>query len=350
MIKEVVPGGPQKVYQLTYKVPTKVVPPVNGFLVLADVPILIDGGASDEDTYQEFHKDLASIGLKASDLGAVIVTHNHIDHIGLASRLAADNPNLKVQCHEDEWYMVAANDEGREELRDILCSVIVTWGVPRDVTLIMREKIAKALRFGGGIPLTQLIPFPKGPYKVGGVTFEAIHTPGHTDGLVCLWWPERGILFSNDQVLEDITPNPTIYLKPRNDRRCGLADYLESLKDIEDLPAKFLLPGHGDVFTNLKGKVAEIRQLALERQDRVLKNLRAPDQEPVSIIELTQKVWGEMDPINTFLGAREIHGYMEMLTDQGIVQAEIVGDTSFYSLTKKSVSTDLGYNEKDTSL
>ncbi|MEQ1878693.1 MAG: MBL fold metallo-hydrolase, partial [Bdellovibrionia bacterium] len=100
MIKEVVAGGRQRVYQLTYNVPTKVVPPVNGFLILADVPILIDGGASDEETYQEFHKDLATLGLKASDLGAVIVTHNHVDHIGLASRLAADNPALKVQVHE----------------------------------------------------------------------------------------------------------------------------------------------------------------------------------------------------------------------------------------------------------
>ncbi|MEQ1878830.1 MAG: MBL fold metallo-hydrolase, partial [Bdellovibrionia bacterium] len=243
-----------------------------------------------------------------------------------------------------EWYMVSATDEYREELRDILCSVIVTWGVPREVIGIMREKIVKALRLGGGIPLKQLIPYPKGPYKVGGVTFEAIHTPGHTEGLICLWWPERGILFSNDEVLEDITPNPTIYLKPRNERRCGLADYLDGLKNIENLPVQFIMPGHGDVFSNLKGKIAEIRQLTFDRQERVLKNLRGPDQEPITIIELAQKVWGDMDPMNMFLGAREIHGYMEMLCDQGIVQSEIVGDTSFYTLSKKSFSTETGLN------
>src|SRR5687767_3067760 len=98
MIREV----EDKVYQLTYKVPGKVVPPVNGFLILGKEPVLIDGGTNVDESFAEFEKDLASLGMKTDDLANVLVTHNHIDHVGLASRLAGNNRHLKVHIHEEE--------------------------------------------------------------------------------------------------------------------------------------------------------------------------------------------------------------------------------------------------------
>lgn len=342
MIKEIATGaefgaGP-KIYQLTYKAPVKVIPPVNGFLILADVPVLIDGGTSDDATWAEFNQDLASIGLKTSDIREVLVTHNHADHIGVASRLAAADKTLKVHCHEYEWYMVGATDSYREELRDILCSIIVTWGVPRDIVMMMRSKIVQALRHGGGVPVEQLVAYPQGKFKVAGLELEAILCKGHTDGLVCLWWPERGFLFSNDQVLEDVTPNPTLYLKPRGNRLCGLKDYLDGMKAIENLPVKLVMPGHGEVFTDLRAMIKRIHDSANKRRAKLLENLKSADAEPANILHLTQKVWGEMDPVNTFLGAREIHGFLEMLTEEGLVQSEIVDETSYYSLVKRSAT------------
>ncbi len=335
------------VYQLTYNVPEmKAVPPVNGFLILADMPILIDGGTSDDRTFQALKDDLTTLKLKPSDIGQVLLTHNHADHIGMPSRLASENKKLKVFVHEEEWVQVTASDRERERLRDVLCEIIVSWGVDPEIVAMMREKIIQALRFGGGIGRDQILPYPKKDLlKVGGLDFQAIHCPGHTEGLVCLWWPAAQSLFSNDHVLETISPNPTLYLNGRNGKICGLGDYLNSLSNVEKLPAKLVMPGHGAPFTNLTGSIEKIRTNAKDRQKAILQNLTATDGEPLSIIELTQKIWGEMDPLHIFLGAREVHGFLEMLEEDGLVKYETVGHTKKYSRLKKAENLDIQFEQ-----
>src|SRR3954471_24643111 len=139
------------VYQLTYPSPIKVIPPVNGYLVMADKPVLIDGGTSDDETFRLFNEDLKALGLGIPDLGEVLVTHNHVDHIGLPARIAAMEPERRIHVHEDEWFMVTASDEQRLGFRDTLMDTIGFWGVPRELIVGMKDKIVAALRFGGGI-------------------------------------------------------------------------------------------------------------------------------------------------------------------------------------------------------
>jgi glyoxylase-like metal-dependent hydrolase (beta-lactamase superfamily II) len=296
--------------------------------------VVIDGGTAVDESYDEFQKDIATLGLKTDDIANALVTHNHIDHVGLASRLAEANRHLKVHVHEEEWHMVCSDMAYKEDLRRVLGEVICSWGVPPEIVEMMKEKLIRYLRLGGGIPREQVIPYPTEKFKVGGIELEAIHSPGHTEGLVCLWWPDKAKLFSNDQVLEDITPNPTIYLRGRNGKMCGLADYLHSLSFIEDLPVKQVLPGHGLPFGELKARIDEIHGLTASRRNKITQNLMASD-EPMNILELTLKTWGEMDPVSTFLGSREVHGFMEMMTDEGVVKVEKDGLVNLYSVKKK---------------
>jgi glyoxylase-like metal-dependent hydrolase (beta-lactamase superfamily II) len=338
MIKKLEHG----VYQLTYPSPVKVIPPVNGYLVLADRPVLIDGGTSNDENFAAFQEDLATLKLKISDLGDILVTHNHVDHIGLPSRIAALEPERRIHVHEDEWYMVTASDEQREGFRDTLVETIAFWGVPREFITGMKDKIVAALRYGGGIRREQVVAYPKGQaLKVHGISLEAIHCPGHTDGLVCLWWPETKGIFSNDHVLETISPNPTIYMQPRNGHRCGLGDYLHSLSFVEHLPAQTVYPGHGNPFQGLGERIRGIRADASNRRSQILTSLRAAERDQTfTIIELTMRIWEGLKPLETFLAAREVHGFLEMFVDEGLVDLDVKDGIGSYRLKPGQMARD----------
>lgn len=307
----------RSVYRLSYDVPLAGVPPVNVYALLGGRPALIDCGPADDVTYRRLRSDLESLGTKPADLDVILITHNHVDHAGLASRLAAES-GARLYLHPDDWEIVTGTPQDRAEYARELKSVVGFWGVPREALDAVGEVLGQVLRLGGDrLDPRKLTPYPEGPFTAGGLELEAIHCPGHTKGQVCLWSLELGILFSSDHVLEEITSNPSLYVPPYRGRRCGLADYLESLDRIASLPAQWLYPGHGKPYRDVRGRVEAIRRAALERRERILSGL---DGAPASILGLTGQVWGELTPMNTFLGAREVHGHLEMMMTEGAVR------------------------------
>ncbi|MBW2358957.1 MAG: MBL fold metallo-hydrolase [Deltaproteobacteria bacterium] len=80
----------------------------------------------------------------------------------------------------------------------------------------------------------------EGELNVGNVNFQVIQTPGHSPGSVCLYWPDRKVLFTGDVVF-----NQGI---GRTDLPGGNGQELkESIKMISRLDVEYLLPGHGDI-------------------------------------------------------------------------------------------------------
>jgi glyoxylase-like metal-dependent hydrolase (beta-lactamase superfamily II) len=80
----------------------------------------------------------------------------------------------------------------------------------------------------------------EGDLKVGNLKFEVIHTPGHSPGSICLYWPDRKVLFTGDVVF-----NQGI---GRTDLPGGNGEELkESIRRISRLDVEYLLTGHGDI-------------------------------------------------------------------------------------------------------
>ena len=70
----------------------------------------------------------------------------------------------------------------------------------------------------------------------GSHTFHIIHTPGHTPGLSAVYIPEEKVVFTGDNV---VGKTRTAY------HDADPVQWVESLKTLEQLDVKHVLPGHG---------------------------------------------------------------------------------------------------------
>src|SRR5918911_1698577 len=90
---------------------------VNVYLIEDEPLTLVDAGPNSGSSLDELQRQLASLGHSIEDLGLIVVTHQHIDHIGLvqivAKQAGADVAalDLLVPFLENYSQMAAADDE-----------------------------------------------------------------------------------------------------------------------------------------------------------------------------------------------------------------------------------------------
>jgi glyoxylase-like metal-dependent hydrolase (beta-lactamase superfamily II) len=81
---------------------------------------------------------------------------------------------------------------------------------------------------------------PMKPLKFGSHLLEFFHTPGHTDGSICILDKKTGLLFSGDTKFAD-------GIHGRTDIGGSEEEMEASLALVEKIPYKLLCPGHGAI-------------------------------------------------------------------------------------------------------
>lgn len=185
-------------------------------------------------------------GVRPEEIGAIVLTHGHPDHIGAAGlwqeRCGAP---LYVLAHEAHLiarlWMDASNQAFLEAAR-----ALMAHGTPPDEaqTLVTRAVQARRLL---APPETPRVLAHGQRLHLGGRVYTALWTPGHSDGHLCLL-RDDGALLAGDAILPTLTPTVGWYPWSRPD---PLGDQLATLAALRDLPARLVLPGHGRPFTTL---------------------------------------------------------------------------------------------------
>src|SRR5919108_5071601 len=223
-------------YQFTIPLPFRL-NHVHVYLVEADDGfILIDTGVNTSDAFASLKRKLDDIGLDFHDIAQVVITHFHSDHCGQAARIR-DLGGAQILMGEVErttWEGVQAGLDNQPE------EEFLQHGLPPAQVKAHAEVLPylKSL----GTPFDVDVRLGHGQTLVAtGRRLEAIVTPGHTPGHVCLSLPEEKIIFSGDHILQKITPNIGLHAYSGPD---PLGDYLHSLRATSALGAGQLLPAH----------------------------------------------------------------------------------------------------------
>jgi glyoxylase-like metal-dependent hydrolase (beta-lactamase superfamily II) len=317
---------------------------------------VIDPGLPGPKSWKALKHRLGKAGYGVKDIHTVVVTHSHPDHFGGAGRIKkeagaelithkafttwsldrsgkgtlseAEAERLEqVAIDEAESYtgpsleeLPALRDEDASAMDDVTTEhqrQSVPWGgttpwggSKHPMPPLAKRVMIRAMRLVFTPPDPTRRVKHGAPIQLGGRTWLAIHTPGHTLDHLCLYDPENGILLSGDHVLPSITPH--IAGSGQGD---ALHSYLATLDLVASLDGvKLGLPAHGHPFDDVPGRVDAIKEHHYERMEK----LRAASLAigPATVVSLSHELfperhWGVMAESETFAHLEHLRGVGE---------------------------------------
>ena len=283
---------------------------VNVFLVpLPSGFVLIDCGMHTESAFETLHAALLERGIAWPHIHQIVLTHMHPDHMGMAARLLElTGAQLAMHQAEAEHLQLVTNGNRRIPW---LQQAYLQSGVPAALETRMEEHFAEVRE--NFHPLTPSQLFAGGEKLETALgPLEVIWTSGHSPGHICLYSRERKLLFSGDQILENITPN--IAWHPGRDM---LAEFLESLQRLAALDIDLILPSHGDPFSGHRAWITQTIGHHRNRCDEIV-NLLAKS--PRTAHQMVGDMWRRpLSPINHHFAIFEVLAHLEYLRRQGKV-------------------------------
>ncbi|GAA0965323.1 MBL fold metallo-hydrolase [Acrocarpospora macrocephala] len=213
---------------------------------------IIDAGWNTDEAYDALAAGLATAGYQITDIQAVLVTHIHPDHYGLAGRIR-ENTGAWIGLHPADAALV--HDRYDESAIDDLVAregaLLRRCGVP-DLTAQELAGASMMIRHLVTMAVPDRLIEDGQHLDIPGWNLQARWTPGHSPGHLCFVEPTRRLLFSGDHVLSKITPIVAVHPQSAPN---PLADYLDALRTIAKLDIAEVLPAHEYRFTDLADRV-----------------------------------------------------------------------------------------------
>lgn len=206
----------------------------NTYLLLDRDLTLVDAGMTGQT--KAILSYMEGLGLAADDLARIIITHNHLDHIGSLAEIQR-RTSAQVIAHEAEAPFIAGR-EAQPSPPGLLMRLL------ERLPLMPRAEPAHvdlAVHDGDRLEL------------LGGAT--VVHVPGHSPGSMALHLPSEGVLICGDAIDHrggKLGPPPKLFT-------LDMDQALNSVRRMAKLDFEILCPGHGVPITS--GADRELRAL-----------------------------------------------------------------------------------------
>ncbi|HYR08523.1 MAG TPA: MBL fold metallo-hydrolase [Longimicrobium sp.] len=272
--------------------------------------MLVDGGLNTEEAWAALDAGVRSAAGGWDAVAVHVVTHMHMDHVGLAARVrdASGAAILTGRLDAERMAHAAAHPDEEAGYR---AALLRRCGAPDEMVRTVEELQRSARPFTATLDFDGVLDGEEGEVP-GAAGWRFVWTPGHTAGHVSLFRPADRVLIAGDAVLPRITPT----LGVNRQRADPVGDYAAALARLEALRPALVLPGHGEAPEDGVGRIRELRAAADGETETVRALL---DAEPRSCWQVVDARYPgrEMPPATRMLALRETLAHLDRLASAG---------------------------------
>ncbi len=292
---------------------------VNACVIEGDPLTLIDCGVNTAESFDALCEGLAALGHRIEEVGQIILSHHHVDHLGAVGRVVATS-GAEVVAHPYTVPYVEMPQAIRIRNRNFIEVAFLQGGVPQAVldaieatedyylSLMGTAHVSRTLDEGDTLPL-------------GGREWTVFHTPGHAGGLICLFEPRSRVLLSSDHILKQISSNPLIEAPdPGQKRPRRLLEYMHHLARVAALNPAIAYTGHGDPVEDVPTLVRDRLAAHRARAEKILSKF---DGQPRTLYEMTQLMFPKVPASDAYLTLSEVVGHFDLLEVEGRIARDM---------------------------
>jgi glyoxylase-like metal-dependent hydrolase (beta-lactamase superfamily II) len=304
---------------------------INAYLIEDSPLTLIDSGPNSGKALDELEQALQARGHAIEDIELLVVSHQHMDHFGLASILARRSGAEVAALDKLAPFLAAYGHE--TDLEDRFAEqLMLRHGIPQEVVTALRAVSAGFRAWGASVEVTRPLQ-DGGELQLRDRTLRVLHRPGHSPSDTVFLDEDRSILLAADHLIKHISSNPLLarplgvsgdYDGPRPQ---ALITYMDSLEQTRAMDLALVLPGHGQPITDHAPLIDKRFRMHDRRAEKIHGLIAA---QPRTAHEIAIELWGNVAVTQAYLTLSEVLGHVDLLlADERVVEQEQDGIVRF---------------------
>jgi glyoxylase-like metal-dependent hydrolase (beta-lactamase superfamily II) len=280
---------------------------------------LVDTGLNLAET-RGIWESLAAQLLDGLPFKALICTHFHYDHTGLASWLMERFDVPLYMSHGEFFAMRGLGGVGNETQRRQMQAYFRAGGFTDEQSEDLLAAFGRD-RFMPQHP-TSFRRLRDGHFlEIGGREWRIIAGEGHSPEHLCLYCEQEALLIAGDQLLPEISPNILVSdVEPEADPLGGWFSSLERLSELAD--ETLVLPSHGHPFRGLPARIEQLQAHHHRHLEQLMAMGRTGD--GFAVVEAMGVLFPrELPPTEQFLAFGETLAHLNWLSRRGLLCREL---------------------------
>lgn len=290
---------------------------VNAWLVDGDPFTLVDAGSRLPGAIERVEAACAALGRRVEQLEQLIVTHHHVDHVGLAAEVAERSGATVVALAQTADYLT---DWDAQVARDVAFARVAlrVHGFPVAIAEETSTRLQAEAGWAGAVRVDRRLAVGD-VVTIGSGSFAVLHRPGHSETDTVFLDARNGVAISGDHLMRDHASMP-MFDRPigvtsgfaEEAARCErLLAYRDSLTaSLDDLDG-LMIPGHGEPFEQPRAVIGRHLAFQDEQARQVLGLFGAG--ETLSACAVAERLWPRTAFRWPFLSASTILGALGRL-------------------------------------